>query len=57
MFQLNLWLREVVFFLPLDDLDDVYSMYSLMEDRVTSLNDLCTAFKKRLVEQKFIYKI
>ena len=34
-----------------------YSVYFLMEGRVTSLSDLCTEFTKRLVEQMFIYKI
>ena len=36
---------------------NLHSIHSLMEDSVTSLNDLCTASAKRLVEQIFINKI
>ena len=36
---------------------NVHSKHFLMEDRVTLLNDLCTASKMRLVEQMFINKI
>ena len=34
-----------------------HSMHSLMKDRVTSLNDFCSVYKNRLVEQIFITKI
>ena len=36
---------------------NVHSKHFLMEDRVSLLNDLCTASKMRLVEQMFINKI
>ena len=35
----------------------MYLMKSLTEDRVTSLNDLCTVSTNRLVELMFINKI
>ena len=43
MFQLNLWLREVVFFLPLDDLDELQRILNVF------LNGRPSYFIKRLV--------
>ena len=43
MFQLNFWLREVIFFLPLDDLDELQRILNVF------LNGRPCYFIKRLV--------